>query len=1087
MTPPLARLRGLRCASGGDAVLATMMRLALCEPAFLQTQTTTLVLEDGTCFVGSPTAAHAALQDATVENHHVRLDDEHIRVLAVDIVPHVLQVRHAVELAPPRVEQLVVSVDRLSSSLQEVLELLLRLQERGTVGAVDHHGQELVLIHIAHPSHYLSQTLEELSNRNAVQLWHGRDGDRILLPWGQRRHPRQDNLNGVVDAQHLWLLPAVVGDEMVAVDRADLGAPLETLVLPQFQQPTTLSAQPLPAPLPIPVELRASPIHASDLVLLDEDALLRWGRSLTTTSSESLRSLLLTRLEDGGGHVRYVLRRRPHPDTTEASLLDDVEGVHFSRAHDVDGLWVQQGHRVSPPLSADRKRRLFSLDEVDACLLSTDADGLRIWLLPELQDLPAETWTEYVATDRRSVLDVMLEEAVAQLPRVQPKRARPPKRVDSLRPSPPAPTREEPSSPPPPSSSPTSSPPPPREQVVLRSELTRLEKTLSAGGVDDARLWREAAWLAHALDEWADAAFCASSAVFFDGATAPEMASLLQQLASGPDDAPPDLFALVSEPSASSTRRRQLAAALLQALLADAPRPPDAAIEAALTSSLGSLPSRLVWRLLHLLFSVRGDELGWLRARERVLGHLFAADHVDLVDAPLFARRHVAQRPSPETTTANAEALAAVTARLDGVDTTERLHPLAALSCAILQVGHQRCGSRLATLLHNQLLEEVDAHDVEHRALLQLYLERSAAESSGAADDDRRQALRRRLDAVADPRARALAAWFAKRSSWLSLSTPDLDAPWVRPTMDAFAVAGEEAAEDAVAALESAFDLQEAYDYEVVAVAKRLLRAARATGRDEVIEPLVAATMRQLPRIHILGHRADAAGSCLQAAAALASDAHTQQLVKQVVRIAHSDRAPPVAQLLHALEPALSALRRRGDVDAARRLLRDIEPLCVVDGRPDARMLAYVARGKQLCGQADEAQHHLQQSLGSVLDDGLPHVQRFDGACAVLDAVRGFPLDVRRDLCVQVASSWTLFKDTFTARAYWPTHQLLVLERLVDALADNDAQQDDQLLGFLEREEHATRMYILSDTLRRPAPTDTPNPSPDGDGHVDAG
>ena len=50
-----------------------------------------------------------------------------------------------------------------------------------------------------------------------------------------------------------------------------------------------------------------------------------------------------------------------------------------------------------------------------------------------------------------------------------------------------------------------------------------------------------------------------------------------------------------------------------------------------------------------------------------------------------------------------------------------------------------------------------------------------------------------------------------------------------------------------------------------------------------------------------------------------------------------------------------------------------------------------------------------------------------------------------------------------TASRYFDTHKILILEAIVDSLADSRTRHSDRVQGFLDQEEHALRRRIVTD------------------------
>jgi hypothetical protein len=56
-----------------------------------------------------------------------------------------------------------------------------------------------------------------------------------------------------------------------------------------------------------------------------------------------------------------------------------------------------------------------------------------------------------------------------------------------------------------------------------------------------------------------------------------------------------------------------------------------------------------------------------------------------------------------------------------------------------------------------------------------------------------------------------------------------------------------------------------------------------------------------------------------------------------------------------------------------------------------------------------------------------------------------------------------MFTDTFTTGRYFPTHQILLAEHIVDTLVDERTARSDALQGWLDEDEARVRRRVLQD------------------------
>jgi hypothetical protein len=261
-------------------------------------------------------------------------------------------------------------------------------------------------------------------------------------------------------------------------------------------------------------------------------------------------------------------------------------------------------------------------------------------------------------------------------------------------------------------------------------------------------------------------------------------------------------------------------------------------------------------------------------------------------------------------------------------------------------------------------------------------------------------------------------------------------------------------------------DNRDLFDFEVTLAIERLVRAALRSGSDErIAEVLQAARARLTSRITILGHRARAIGACIRAAATLGDASAVDGLLDDVVLLASAPDLPSVRDLLAAVGPGLAALRRLGIVSSARRFLEALVPIASKGGREGARLRAALADGFLQLRETDRADELLDTALDETLRGNLDHVGRYEAGAAVLGALQRWAVTARAPRAHRVLDQLDVFKDTFTASQHnlYETHKVLILERLVDAVADETMFQGTRVQGYLDAEEQSLRRRILAD------------------------
>ena len=60
-------------------------------------------------------------------------------------------------------------------------------------------------------------------------------------------------------------------------------------------------------------------------------------------------------------------------------------------------------------------------------------------------------------------------------------------------------------------------------------------------------------------------------------------------------------------------------------------------------------------------------------------------------------------------------------------------------------------------------------------------------------------------------------------------------------------------------------------------------------------------------------------------------------------------------------------------------------------------------------------------------------------------------------------SSIERFRDTFTTSRYFARHKVLMIERVVDSVADSQTRHSDRIQAYLDGEEHILRRRIIRD------------------------
>jgi hypothetical protein len=187
------------------------------------------------------------------------------------------------------------------------------------------------------------------------------------------------------------------------------------------------------------------------------------------------------------------------------------------------------------------------------------------------------------------------------------------------------------------------------------------------------------------------------------------------------------------------------------------------------------------------------------------------------------------------------------------------------------------------------------------------------------------------------------------------------------------------------------------------------------------------------------------------------------RLLDALVDIARSPQIGSVRELTRAVERGLVALRRFGGLDPARGLLEalaSVQPHTVSDR---CQLLNTVARGFVQIGEERAADALIDRVHTQLFEGNLDYVTRAQVGTSLAGALRHWPNVSRVERFRRILAALPLFRDTFTTGRYYETHRILMLEAIVDSLADSRTRHSDRIQGFLDQEEHALRRRIQGD------------------------
>jgi hypothetical protein len=359
--------------------------------------------------------------------------------------------------------------------------------------------------------------------------------------------------------------------------------------------------------------------------------------------------------------------------------------------------------------------------------------------------------------------------------------------------------------------------------------------------------------------------------------------------------------------------------------------------------------------------------------------------------------------------------------------------------------------------------EEIDVHEAPNRALFRLYMARLAHEASGGSDESWEAEARKQIHAVRSARERKAVTWLQRRSLWLAT---DEDAvrrrgPGRRKgyTLPAHVELGGLA--------ESLSRVMKPkpgnYDYIMADAVEAHIDRALASGSETLLAEVLVAADANLHSIVILGHRAEAIGHCIRGAANLGDDLALDHLLGRLVEVAEDPKLGGVHELAEALRRGLVALRRFGGIEPARGLLEALSGVSAYTAAGTIELQSTVASGLVQLGEEGVAEALLSRLVAQIFDGSFDYVSRCEAGIAVASALRHWPNVARITHCGRFLAEIDVFRDTFTTNRYFDTHKILILEAIVDALADAQTRHTDQIQGFLDLEEHALRRRIIAD------------------------
>ncbi|MEZ4384993.1 MAG: hypothetical protein R3A79_26925 [Nannocystaceae bacterium] len=1009
--------------------------------------------------------------------------------------PALLEALRPVRLpGEPIVGEALFVMDPGTDEPRRLLERLLLL-DRGDAtvcefdAATASGGEARVFaVKVRAPPIYLQMRARD-DERAAVQVYARDDASPLWVAWSFS-HPlaeaaaadlRRRDQTALVDRRGRWLRGPAQWHTRSIYDA----------LLPEIDA-RQATLRPVEGDLRFAIELRLAPGPAVDaeLWLLDADELLALEPLIEGATGDELSRLTVARLTDGR-RARYLLRERVRPGVPPiAARVSEALGADgYARVAGADNLYLPSGRRLRPMLRRDDLRRLLRLDEAHTVILEEDRDGLAVIQVPAVDEAPLLRWIDYVATDRRLALDQLLERSVFEFPDVSiawPE-------VERVRPE----------RPPPRERGPKKRPKRARVRIVadveeaqeaaeevavdegarlreLRAEARELERELAVGGVDDPDPWIRLGELKLALDEADEGIACLELGLFHGGA--PHDAALAERLREGHlallhREGGGDLLMELLIADRRTPGEVAVIAAILIARITAGQPPADEVMQLALPLFRDArlpIARRLAWSVLAAWHGHAGDRLGLTRAKEAILGGVNERGLSELHDLPRFVRYALAVDADDEASEEGREKtdermrqgqLVALDElwRIAEERGFEELDPQANYVRLIFAVGFARLGARSsAQEIVASVLEEIDVHEVPNRGLYRLYLARLAHEGSGGSDEVWETEVGKQLGAIRSGRERKAVVWLQQRSLWLATAA---DRQRRRPgRRSGFALPEDVGLAGLVDTLAGVLRAQPpSYDYVIADAIEACVDRALASGSEALVAEVLAVADANLEGIAILGHRAEAIGHCIRGAASLGDDVALDHLLGRLVEVAENPKLGSVHELADAVRRALVALRRFGGVEPARGLLEVLAGVSAHTATGTIEIQSTVASGLVQLGEETSADAILSRLVAQIFDRSFDYVSRCEAGVAVASALRHWPNVARIAHCGRFVSELDVFRDTFTTNRYYDTHKILILEAVVDSLADALTRHSDQIQGYLDLEEHALRRRIIAD------------------------
>jgi hypothetical protein len=839
------------------------------------------------------------------------------------------------------------------------------------------------------------------------------------------------------------------------------------------------------------ITLRLAPAAPADpeLWVLDAAQFLALEPLVESLPDAELARFTISR-NTGPDGTRYVLQELVRPNLSRLGVrVSDLLGVPgYARTPGVDNLYLPVGRRLVPAMRRDELRSLLGTERARAVIITEDSDGPCLVALTNPEDSTLRSWVEYAASDHRMELERLVERSVFDWPELNVERPPPAAEAqqraeeDEARRPPRARSLDAEVESPDEGARPAAG----DESAVtaaLREAMRGYEARLAEGGCEDPAPWRELALLKLQAGDADDACACLEAAIFH-GALDVDLASRLasqRARASGRSGSAEELVTLATAERLTPAEAAYLGARVLEHIAR------GDALELNLTEGFFQevarrfaspetpVSRRLAWSVLRAVHGRARDALELTRAKERLLGGVNDRGLSESIDLPRFVRFALAlteEGAAGEMARSQAEQRRAMEDlwREASGGALPALDPRSAYVRMVFGVGFMRIGGASAARdIVAPVEAEMAVHEPPNRVIFQLYLARMAHEATRGDAGAWAREVETALSALKDPRVKDRVEFLRKRSEWLRSAAPSSATSSLRPVFERSVAEAEGFTSGALIAgrmselLDERVDQRALFDYEIVEVIERLLRAALRNGSDEGIAAVLAvATPKVATRVRAAGRRVSATGECIKVAAALGDLGAVDGLLETVASLTGAVQTPK--DLLTGVHPSLAALRRLGAGASARRFLEALEPVATSAASGSLPMRASLAEGYLLLKDDAHATELIESTVGDALSAELSHVDRFDAGVAALAALRHWPMEPRVASVRRLLQGLDCFTDAFTARdKLYETYKVLMLERIVDTVADDVTFESDKVRGYLDEDEQAIRRRVIAD------------------------